>query len=83
MNWFLLAFLGTMLNGAGLCFFAQSIIRKTLEPGALNGSKRTTFAERTDPRDVQSVIVAMAKYKAIDAPFDAKDLFDPSVLPRR
>jgi hypothetical protein len=36
MNWFLLAFLGTMLNGAGLCFFAQSIIRKTLEPGALN-----------------------------------------------
>ena len=54
-----------------------------LEPGALNGSKRTTFAERTDPRDVQSVIVAMAKYKAIDAPFDAKDLFDPSVLPRR
>ncbi len=36
MNWFVLGFLGTMLNGAGLCFLGNAILHKTLEPGALN-----------------------------------------------
>ncbi len=36
MKWFLLAFVGTLLNGAGLAFLGDSIVHRTLEAGAFN-----------------------------------------------
>jgi NitT/TauT family transport system substrate-binding protein len=43
-------------------------------------STRETFAETLDPADLQPVIDTAAKYKAIDARFDARDLIAPAAL---
>jgi len=44
-------------------------------------STRETFADSIDPADLQPVIDTAAKYKAIDARFDARDLIVPAALP--
>jgi NitT/TauT family transport system substrate-binding protein len=42
-------------------------------------STRETYAESLDPADIQRLVDAAAKYKAIDAGFDARDLVSPAV----
>jgi hypothetical protein len=34
MTWFLLALLGILLNSAGLCFFGESVIHRSMANGA-------------------------------------------------
>jgi hypothetical protein len=35
MKWFLLAFVGVILNSAGLCFFGDAIIHRAMANGAM------------------------------------------------
>lgn len=45
-----------------------------LDPATLQGTVRAQFPSSTDPRDVQPVIDAAARYKIIDKPFPAAEL---------
>lgn len=45
-----------------------------VEPAILAGMTRITFAERLDPRDIQPLIDACARYGVIDHRFDANEL---------
>jgi hypothetical protein len=36
MKWLLFAIIGVSLNGAGLCFFGNAVLHRTIEPGAIN-----------------------------------------------
>lgn len=46
-----------------------------LEPQLLAQVSRAYFATELDPREIQPTIEAAAKYKVIDKPFDARELF--------
>jgi len=45
-----------------------------LDPAALAGMARIAFAERLDPRDIQPLIDACARYGVVDRRFDANEL---------
>jgi NitT/TauT family transport system substrate-binding protein len=45
-----------------------------VEPSVLAGMTRITFAERLDPRDIQPLIDACARYGVIERRFDANEL---------
>lgn len=49
-----------------------------VDPKIIAKSTRSTAGIVLDPRQVQPVIDAAAKYNAIAGPFDARDLIDPS-----
>ena len=51
-----------------------------LDPQTLAHMARIEFAEYLDPRDIQPLIDAAAKYKAIAAPFPAQDMISPLAL---
>ncbi len=51
-----------------------------LEPQTLAHMARIEFAEYLDPRDIQPLIDAAAKYKAIPAPFPAQEMISPLAL---
>jgi hypothetical protein len=53
---------------------------RKVEPAIMSASRRETFAERTEPRDIQPFIDAFVKDKTIDAPINARDHFNPGVL---
>jgi hypothetical protein len=36
MNWFFLAVIGVVLNGAGLSLFGDAVVHRTIEPGGIN-----------------------------------------------
>jgi NitT/TauT family transport system substrate-binding protein len=48
-----------------------------IDPAQALAMKRTTCAEYLDPREIQPVIEAAAKYKVLDHPFPAQDLISP------
>ncbi|MFN2460922.1 MAG: ABC transporter substrate-binding protein [Candidatus Velthaea sp.] len=48
-----------------------------VSPAVIGKATRSTAGTSIDPKDVQHLIDMAAKYKAIPAPFDAKDLIDP------
>lgn len=51
-----------------------------LDPAVVRNMTRATFAPYITPALIQPLIDAAAKYKAIDAPFDAQELISPYVL---
>jgi NitT/TauT family transport system substrate-binding protein len=50
-----------------------------LDPAVLNGMNRSTIGLTLDPRDIQPLIDAAAKYGVIEAPFDARQLIATAV----
>lgn len=51
-----------------------------LDPAAIQRGRREIFAETLAPSDVQHVIDAVARFKLIERPFDARELISPAVL---
>lgn len=51
-----------------------------LDPNSLGRMTRVQFNEYLDPREIQPLINAAAKYKTIDAPFPASDMISPLAL---
>jgi NitT/TauT family transport system substrate-binding protein len=49
-----------------------------IEPAVVAKMQRITYGTSLDPRLIQPLIDATAKYKVIPAPFDARDLIDPA-----
>jgi NitT/TauT family transport system substrate-binding protein len=50
--------------------------------GLVKGLTRSIYAENTDPKLVQPVIDAMARYKIISQPFPAEEIISPVALDR-
>jgi NitT/TauT family transport system substrate-binding protein len=49
-----------------------------IDPAMLSNMTRATIGASLDPRDIQPMIDAAAKYGVIDAPFDARQLLAPA-----
>ena len=54
-----------------------------VDVAVIRASTRESYAETLDPADLQPVIDTAARYKAIDARFDARDLIDPAASPTK